>query len=248
MNGSDTVTVYWTPAFFKPEENSWSMAYSSPIHVLNEYRKIQNEVEMTRSMFACPGTSGSLKNVYSVNQQFDDVFDLPEYIDPNATKYWLDVDSRLSVYVPRPSALKDHISLQYNMGWLMFADEPLIARFTAPYFPPKSPTNGAILSCGEFDIGSWYRPFNLDYHIPLSAKTMSFEKDDPLFYVEFKTDKKVEIKRYVLSERLYALSTESVNAPERYGAFKSLKERYSMSKSALIPEQVLTEIKKNLVE
>ncbi len=102
--------------------------------------------------------------------------------------------------------------------------------------------------CGEFDIGSWYRTFNLDYHIPLDTKEMVFNQNDPLFYIEFKTDKKVILKRYMQSDTLFNIGREMVNSPSNYGRFKSLKEKYLMSKKAKMPEIILSEINKNLID
>lgn len=248
MENSDTITVYWAPAPYILQEESWAMAYSEPVHLFSEHRKSKNPNGNPNNIFACPATKSTLNNTYVVNHQFDNVVDLPGNINPKFDHYWLETNSAIGVLVPRSSALTGYHNLMYNMGWLLFADEPLVARFTAPFFPPHTPAEGAMLSTGEFDIGSWYRAFNLDYHVPVSAKTLKFMKDDPLFYIEFKTDKNIILKRYNVSPSLNNLAMESVNAPGRYGRFQSLKERYGIAKKAMIPELVLSEIKKNLVE
>lgn len=248
MENSDTITVYWAPSPYTLQQESWSMAYAEPVHLFSEHRKSKNPDGNPNNIFACPATKDIFMNTYVVNHQFDSIVDLPEYMPTNSSNQWLENNSTLGLMVPRPSALAGYHNVMYNMGWLLFADEPVIARFTAPFFPPHAPAEGAMLSAGEFDIGSWYRTFNLDYHIPVSTKTLKFMKDDPLFYVEFKTDKKIILKRYDLSPSLNSLALESVNAPGRYGRFQSLKERYSMSKKAMIPKLVLSEIKKNLLD
>jgi hypothetical protein len=248
MKEKDSITVYWSPSAYRPENESWSLLYSKPENLFNEHRKNKNKEGTTQNIFSCPGMTGMFDNIYVVKHQFDNIFTLPENIEEIPKGDWIDTASSVGVFSPRKSSLDNYYNLHYNMGWLLFADEPLIARFTAPFFPPFAPAEGAMLSSGEFDIGSWYRPFNLDYHIPVSKKTLSFKKDDPLFYVEFKTDKKIIFKRYNLSSKLNNLGVEMSNSPARYSRFLSLKERYGIAKKAMIPELVLSEIKKNLVD
>jgi hypothetical protein len=248
MENSDTVVVYWAPSPYQQKEESWSMLYAEPVNVLQQHRNNKDSESTTSNFFACPATTSLFFNTYQVNHQFDNLVILPEVIPQGTSRPWVDTNSTIGLFVPRPPSLTGYDNLQYNMGWAFFAEEPLIAKFTAPYFPPQAPAERALLASGEFDIGSWYRPFNLDYHIPHNIKTLSFMKDDPLFYVEFKTNKKVLFKRYIFSETLDSLASESVAAPARYGRFKSLQDRYSMAKKSKIPELVLSEIKKNLVE
>jgi hypothetical protein len=148
----------------------------------------------------------------------------------------------------RKSSYKNYSNLIYEMRWLFFSEESVNVKFTAPYFPATSPTPGAFLSPGRYDIGQWYRQFMLDYHIPLNDSTFKIKENDDLFYMHVETDKKVVFKKYALSLRLQALNIESSMASKRYGAFKSLNERYLMAKKTNYLESIRTEIKKNLLE
>lgn len=246
MKKKNTITVYWSPSPFLLEQESYLMLYSNPKKVINTNNKSKNLSK--NSFFSCPATKDLFKNIYCFNNELNNIIELPEDIDEGVVLNWLDVKSPVDVFHPRISSLQNYCNLQYNMGWLMFADEPLVARFTSPYFPATTPAEGAILSAGEFDIGSWYRPFLLDYHIPYSTKTLCFKKDDPLFYVEFKTNKKIEFKRYNLSAKLNNIASELSNSSQGYGKFNSFIERYSMFKNSSIQKIILSEIKNNLIE
>ena len=69
-----------------------------------------------------------------------------------------------------------------------------------------------------------------------------------MFYVDFKTDKKIVIKRYKLTKELRNMADEFVHSRERYGKFKTLQQRYLVSRKAKMSDQILSEIKKNIVD
>lgn len=154
----------------------------------------------------------------------------------------------LLLSVQRESSFDNYINIELNMGWLFFAEEPLIAKFTAPYYPTYEPVEGAMMAVGEFDIGSWYRDYNLDYHIPKSAKELLFTKNQPMFYLDLKTDKKVVFKQYALTNTLRELASDCVQSPIRYGKKIPLIEKYDSFKNAKMNKLILAEIQKNLID
>jgi hypothetical protein len=250
----DYVTVYWAPAPFVQEESSWSLLYSEPVNMVSELLKVksvENKPKNFQSMFGCPAYAEAMKNVFIVKNVLENTIDMSKIVsslqNPNYPVYFNNLGP-LQIKVQREPSITNYTNINYNLGWLFFADEPLEAKFTAPYFPPETPGEGVMLSVGQFDIGSWYRDFNLDYHVPSKTKILTFKEDQPLFYVDFKTDKKIVLKRYKLTKELKNMSEEFVRSRERYGKFSSLQHRYSMSKKSMMPQQILSEIRKNLVE
>jgi hypothetical protein len=250
----DYITVYWAPAPFVQEESSWSFLYSEPVSVVSELLKmknVSNKPKNLQSMFGCPAYVESMKNVFVVKNVLENTVDMsqitPHLTNPNYPVYFNNLGP-LQIKIEREPSITNYTNVTYNMGWIFFADEPLEVKFTAPYFPASSPGEGVILSTGQFDIGAWYRDFNLDYHVPLETELLTFKEDQPLFYMDFKTDKKIVLKRYKLTKELKNISEEFVYSRERYGRFKSLQHRYNMSKKSMMPEQILTEIRKNIVE
>ena len=259
MKDTDTITVYWAPANYTIEDDTWEMLYASPQSLSSMIRKLRKPNALPQSIYSCPGYKDSVDNVFVFTSAIDDEVKIPtqtleelDLIDPN--KFPLQgiplptSNLPVSLYMQRPSSFDGYHSVNYNMGWILFADEPIVAKFTSPYFPPVAPAEGALLATGQFDIGSWYRPFNLDYHIPVGTEKLVFKEDDPLFYVEFYTTKKVVVKRYVYTKQLQNLSRELVESPTRYGKFKSLVEKYKAVKKTSILEMILSEIQKNVLE
>jgi hypothetical protein len=248
----DSIVVYWGTPNFQPKVESWSMLYSTPRSLSSLLRENKSA---NSPMFICPATKDVFKNVFVFKSTFYDKHILPiDYLKetqslvPKFEREVIPTDGTIQMVRVRPSSLLNHSNIVYNMAWLLFSEESLLAKFTAPYCPPTSPALGAILSPGQFDIGQWYRPFNLDYHIPTDTKTFEIKENDDLFYIQFYTDKKIIFKQYVVSDKLLALLRESTEAPKRYGPFKSLQERYFMASKTNYSKLVLSEIKNNLIE
>jgi hypothetical protein len=249
MSEKDTITIYWSSASFSTEDPSWDLVYPSPESV---FSKLVTSNTQLGIMPKCPAVKNLLKNTFCFESAITDVFDLPsdfmaEIAYTEEEHVHIPAQARLRVAKMRKTSYEGFINLSYNMSWLFFADEPLEVKFTAPYFPNVSPVPGALLSPGIFDIGRWFRPFKLDYHVPLSAKKFEVNEGDALFYLEALTEKKVVFKRYVMSPRLSNIMTEGSESPIRYGQNASLEKRYSMGDKSELSTRVLNEIKKNLV-
>jgi hypothetical protein len=250
MFKKNTITVYWAPAMFSLDEASWNMLYPDPKLLLpNLYETKTENAIMPR----CPAVKEKLKNIASFHSSIDDVFDLPNeqmreiaFTDSSGDR--LLVPAKVSLHKVRESSMEGFINVEYNLGWVFFSEEPLEAKFTAPYFPATTPVEGAYLSSGQYDIGRWFRPYMLDYHIPLGAKRFSVKEGDPLLFVDFLTDKKVILKRFQITKRLKALFQEASTSSRRYGTKMTLEKRYKMASDSRIPQIVLEEIKKNLIQ
>jgi hypothetical protein len=252
MEGKDYITVYWAPSPYVTQEVSWTYIYPEPTNIFSELNKSRNkEAEKSKGLFSCPSYVDAMKNVYVLKSAMDDTINVPEELftnEPPNYPFQYDSGSKLATTVIRQSSFDNHINISYNLGWLMFADEPLEVRFVAPYFPATSPADGVILSAGNMNIGKWYRDYRIDYHVPLGVEKLIIKDNQPLAYVEFKTDKKIILKRYQVTPTLRNIATELASTGFRYGFLKSLEHRYQKAKEALVPQQVLTEIKKNLID
>lgn len=252
MSKKDYITVYWAPSPYVSKEVSWSYLYPEPVNILSELNKSRNkEIKNSKGIFSCPSYIDAMKNVYILKSSIDDKINVPqELFTDNSYNYPFEYDSgsKLLTTIIRPSSFDNYINVSYNLGWLMFADEPLEVRFTAPYFPTTTPAEGVILAAGEMNIGKWYRDYMLDYHVPLGIKELIIKDNQPLAYVEFKTNKKIILKRYQLTRTLRSIADDLSSSGTRYGFFKSLEHKYKKANEALIPQQVLSEIKKNLID
>jgi hypothetical protein len=250
----DKLVIYWAPGQFTSEDpHSWNQFYSAPLPVSSRVLSMKSPDAGGRSIFACPAYAESLTNVFEVSANHDEKVTIPSIFfeqPPTQYPFTLPVDSVLSLELPRESSFKDYLDVAYNMSWLFFSEEPVKVRFTAPYFPNKSPSKDALLALGEFDIGVWFRNFNLDYLIPKGSYDFSIQSGDPLFYLQVFTEKDVVFKRFIHTPSTQKLAEEYAQLgnlrKKKLGV--NFSKRYEISKSAQLPKLVLNEIKKNVVE
>lgn len=242
------ITVYWAPSNFNIEDESWNFPYLDPVPVMNTLASKASSSDF----ISCPAFRDSIKNVYSFNSAFDEYTQL----DPGLLEFLqkdqnllipIDTQLRIPLSRVRKNSLDNHVNVLYDMSWVMFADEPLTARFTAPYAPATAPAEGAILASGQFDIGKWFRSFTLEYFLPLNTEHFGYDKDESLFYVQFMTDRKIVFKRFMVNEKLASLEQEMIQSPRRYGFGLTLKQRYEMFYKARMRSMILDEIQKNIV-
>lgn len=250
----DTITVYWSPGqFTNSEPYSWNQFYSEPTLVSEPILEQRQKDPTNRVIFGCPAYVEGLKNVYEVRSVHSEDVTFPHDLWKNLPTDYpqaIPTNSKLGFQLVRLSSIEGHVDLTYNMSWLFFADEPIEARFTAPYFPPKSPAKNGLLAIGTFNIGMWFRQFNLDYMVPQGSNRFVIEDNDPLFYVQFLTTKKIVFKRFVHTDALQKLAEEFAQTSNRRHKKMGVTftSRYALSKKTKLPELVLSEIKKNLVE
>jgi len=252
---SNEVVVYWSSSAFNPEIESWNFLYREPTLLLHDLVKIKSIDGREGNIFSCPASNDYFKNLYVIKSNINDEFEFPDgflqhydNIPLNEETVLNNIGNKVILQKFRDSSYKGYHNIVYNLEWTFFCEEPLVARFTAPTYPPFSPMEGAILASGQYDIGQWFRSFNLDYHIPVGTKKFSLKVDDPLFYLQFFTDKKVVFKRFKFNQTIHRMGLEFIQSTRRYEKFIPLYKRYEMAKKSQALKMVLAEIKNNLVE
>ena len=249
---SDTLTVYWANGeFFDPAlnpDNLKHMLHAKPESLLSF---IHGEKTPYANQTSCPAMKARLNNVFVLKSAVDEDFeiDLNQVNEVNETDVVVEypVNSKARVMKFRPTNLKGYYNIVYMTTWLFYASEPLLAKLTAPYYPAFSPIPKALLAPGEYDVGRWFRPISLDYHIPLDQNHFVMQKGDPLLFIEFMTDKKIEFKRFEYDSVLHGYVREHIASPSMYGKNKPLEERYQMAEDAQMRDLIMSRIKKNLV-
>jgi hypothetical protein len=242
------ITVYWASP-------SGSHLIKDPERVFDYFtnNKSNVEIEPRNNVFGCPATRNFYKNLYVFKSNIFDMCRWPEgylknLVDQEFKGGFLQKFGNTRDFAhSRKSVLNGYIDLSYSLNFVMFASEPLMAQFTAPYAPPFSPIDGAIFTNGQFDIGQWFRPAALQFFVPTTATQFMLRKNDPLFYLQLMTDKKVVFQKFNATESARELAMMYMSSPERHGPNKPLDERYAILEKEGIRQRVLEEIQKNLI-
>jgi hypothetical protein len=236
------ITVYWGTF-----NENWSLLYLKPKSLFQEMNESKVDNTPNPNILMCPAFNGVYKNVlvFRSGQDCHYRYDFKgdkesvEIIDPLSYKIGPQVRKKAFEFGP---------SIELEHRTFLFADEPLVASFTPPYFHKPAYTNYGAAIPGKFDIGQWFRPYNFEIQTWQNSGDIIIKENEPLFYVEFLTDRPIILKRFNLNTRLEQYLSSCLTSNLIMGQRRSLLSRYERFKNTGLREKVLTEIKNNLVE
>ncbi len=242
----EPINVYWAIEPSHGQIEDWSFLYPKPKSLFSELIEERSNPKNKKSYFLCPAVSAKFKKTLTFNNAVTSSYEFGKnqqefYINPTSDQF---INAK---YVREPAITKGATFL-FSLNYLFFADDSLDVSFTAPYFhEPKYVNNGTVLP-GEFNIGQWFRPYNFEVQMWKESGTFSIEDGEPLFYVEFKTDRPIVLHRFSKSEKLLQYQLANMHSNLLFGPFQTLSEKYEKFKQVGFKEKILTEIKKNLID
>jgi hypothetical protein len=240
------ITVYLSEGF--PSESmgaDWSFLYPRPTNLFSDLTKERAIGEKTDSFLTCPAFSDITKKTIQYRSPMDASYeyDFTDKENPIVNP----ISKSFISFFPRDKSLAVSNTIFFELRYFMFADEPLEVFFTSPYFSQSKYTRYATIIPGRFDIGQWFRPYTFEVQ-PWSPKgEIHIEKDEPLFYAQFQTNRKIEIKRFEINEKIKLMASACVGEKNLF-ARQSMPSRYNMFNRIGLKGKLLTEIKKNIIE
>jgi hypothetical protein len=243
------LTVYWAPAFNPDDQKDpWlrahgSLVYPDPKSLHSDLMSEKNPDRGPSTFLSCAAAVSSFNRTAVFYNSIDCTYDYDlsdvdnPKVDPKDERY-------LNFFIRRPPALLDKPTVEFQLRYSFFCEEPLEMSITPPMFHKPRYTRYATAVPGQFNIGKWFRPFVFEIQLWEPKGTLSFEAGEPLFYAKFDTDRKIKMQRFVYTKQLEMYSATSVNF---YKNEKSLDKRYDLFESTSMRELVLKEVKNNLV-
>jgi hypothetical protein len=247
MKQKTPINVYWAPLIINELDHSdWSFLYPKPDQLFSSLVKNRVSGSGNNNFFSCPAVSNKFKKTL--------VFDFPlqskysyDFTGDNK-KIQLVKENSIGINGFRDPAINDGPCITLNLSYMFFAEEPVDAVFSAPYFHKPQYTNYGSPVPGEFNIGNWFRAYNLELQMWSNKGEFTIEENEPAFYTEFKTDRPIELKRFSMNEKLFNYANSCVETTNMFGRGRSLLQRYAMFEKVGLREKVLTEINKNLID
>jgi hypothetical protein len=258
MDSKSPIVVYWSPPYKHQQENGdlhplvgreSNIYYKNPNSLFMDLIKDKSEESKNKSFFACPAVSKKFKNTYI-------------FKSPMSSKYYIDFTDKDNIVLTSPNLNDPCIPVEISRNYsvenspimlfhfpiFLFSEEPLEINLTAPYFhEPKILKYGAVIP-GGFDIGQWFRPIHYEVNFWKEKQEIEIIEDEPLFYVEFLTDRPVILKRFIQNKNIHDLQ-ESISGTTTFMEKNvPLIKRYKRFKESSIREILLKEIKKEVVE
>ena len=244
---NDPITIYWSPCTsVEVEEFDWSFLYPTPKTLFSDILSLKLKNAHNTTFFSCPAVANKFKKTLVFNSPMNcsynyDFSNNDKKIDPLSNNY-------ISIKYSRQQTISSGPTLEFALKYVFFSDEPVDAYFTPPMFhKPKYMKYGSVIP-GEFNIGKWFRPFNFEIQTWAEHGEIHLVEDEPLFYVEIKTDRPVILKRFDFSNKLSGYANANIGATDLFGRGQTLLTRYERFSKIKMREKILTEIKKNLIE
>ncbi len=240
------INVYWTNYPENHQYIDFSLFYPKPKTLFKDIRSHKIETAPNDSLLACPAVSNKFKKTLIFESPMNCSYEY-DFTDGKQDIKQTS-ESFLGYDIARPASLDFGPQILFDLGYLLFSDEPLPVSFTAPYFHKPEYINYGTVIPGEFDIGQWFRPFKFEIQMWNQKGEIYFKEEEPLFYLEFKTERPIHIRRFNKSEKIDQYSSESSLSIKMFGRGQSLLNRYNRFNKVGMREKVLTEINKNLIE
>lgn len=243
MKNKKEINVYWWPS-----SSQWNMLYNDPINLLESMYEIKNKDSKKGSLFQCPAFSGKTKKIFFFTSPIDLEYKY-DFSDPE-NPYIIPVNKDkpfIAVNILRPPTLNKKPLFELSLFFVFFSEEPLTASFTPPFLHNSNFAKQGVPPTGSYDIGQWLRPYPLEIMLWNETGILKIEKGEPLFYVEFLTDRPINLQRVNSSDKLNYYSKQCSNAPSYLEAKVPLFTRYETFKKTRMKDHIMKEIKENIL-
>lgn len=224
--------IYWCPVFNKHSQNYWkNTAFFEPEPLLKDLVKLKGK---DSAYIQCPAFLDFVKNTYVIRSPFDLTVTVERNKDGN--KYIgidrYDREFHQENILPRFDDSSKTTLLTMMTCYLFFTDTSTVIESLPAHMHSTELLKNTIVIPGTFDISKWYRPVDFSVEWIDESKPLVFKRGDPLFYVKFKTDEKVNLIRTEYTDDLVN-AVESCTTLKTIVSNNSLEENYKSAGSFL---------------
>jgi hypothetical protein len=248
---SKSINVYWAPHSIPQEGGpieNWNMMYEDLTNVFQSWSKFDIKDGKEDSFMKCPAFQNLSKNMYAFTFPIDSSYKYKaNSYDENQIEIIPMTKNYISMFAPRDQTMSYGPSVELSLRLHMFAEEPLEIMLTGPYLENVEYMKYGFLTSGQFDIGQWFRTLNAEIQLKGNEGEIHFKKGEPLLYIKFLTDKKINLKRFELTSELDTYSRKCMGAKSIFGMRMTLPESYNIFNKSRTRDIVLKKIKENLI-
>jgi hypothetical protein len=239
------VNIYWSPHIINANKKSLSnIRYQTPEHA-TEYLKDKCNPELRESNFLrCPAFIKQQKNLYALKFSFS--YEL--YMDVENDKVKSDKydQSFFDEFVYIRDI--DNAMLSLPMSYVFIAENPVDMEYTSAYNVSNGFVDNTIIIPGSFDIGKWYRPLDLSFIVKDKNKKVTFNENDAYAFVNFHTDKKVNLIRFDTTPQITELFNSILLSKfAKSKEVNSLNWFYNLLEQSKYKNKILKLVKENVL-
>lgn len=186
----------------------------------------------------CPAALNELKSTYYITSDINYHF----YFENNEVKSDMYDQKMFDNVLQR----ENDTLFFFNFYTIMYSEVPCRVIQIPPYLHKTTFSRGNCLSVSaSMDISKWFRPMHgvymNDEKSPFQIQAM-----DPLYYVKFETQEKIEFKEFNMNQNLFDLSLNCTNY-KKFHPRSGLKKLYNKFIERKYGKRIMKEIKENIV-
>lgn len=191
----------------------------------------------------CPAFQDYYSNMYTVQSPFAMTLSPDGNFTVDTNSQTVEVDRAGSALIGTD---EDFLFLPPHI--IFFTEEPCLIELVHPTLSGGELSRKEHLVCGTFDISKWFRPVHPVY-TRKSGEELSITYRETLMYVKFRTDKRVNLHRFHLSEYLKHAHTEVSTVKHlNQNFYKSMQNYYDAFKQWGQRGRLIREIKENVCD
>ena len=235
----DTIVVYWGVLTAPDRQTLTNLIWQPPVSLISTLPK--TPTDSRASYRSCKSSVPIFKRTFALLNHRSVYFKYTgEGLD--STEYETDFDA----WIPEPSPMAGCRRVDYDYSWFFFCEEPLIMRQYPPYLHNTSAGKTAYVPTGEFDISKWFRSVNPTFILWEGQTEIQLTENEPLFYMEFMTDKKVILKQFEANDEIRTLGRETGRLKQVFPMLE-LTDLYNRFTRSNRHKRLLKLIKENLL-
>jgi hypothetical protein len=249
----DPIIVYWAPNSIAVDEESpgnWNLLYQDPVHLFKHWTEfeIKSKDKDQASFIKCPAFKNLTTNLYAWNWPIDSSY---KYNSNSGEVNQIEIEALteqfMSCYPPRNQTMTVGPSIEFSYRLHMFSEEPVEVMLTGPYLQQAEYQKYGFLTSGQFDVGQWFRTLNVEIQLYGNKGELHLKKDEPIFYVNFLTDRKIILKRFELTKEIDTYARKCITAKNVFGYRMPLSDSYNIFNKSRTKDILLKKIKENLI-
>jgi hypothetical protein len=221
--------------------SSFDLLTNDLVLALRDLKNNLGTYEKGLPFYKCKSFLNATKNMY--------VYKNPIELDVNVKNNILinNNDQRLnSLYLLKKQNIDSKNTLDYALSYLFFSEDDIEVEITSPYMHKTSFTNSGFIMPASFNIHKWFRPVHAVLQLFENKDNIILKKDEALMYINFKTDKKINLQKFLLTEEIKQIMTNNLEYKQKDSG-KSLSFLYNMFNKSDLQTKLLKLIKENLI-
>lgn len=227
--------VYWA-IFTEPNKFAEKALLSyPPVNLIEDLKDIYAKES---GVFSCPAVFNKHKNTFVYRSPFD--ISVTTMGGQGFYSSYDNVSQRSPMY-------KNGFSFDIDCQIIFYSFDDLEMQTSPPYFHQTSYSYFGHSPSGQFNISKWFRPSSPNISCFSGSTFFKLNKGEPIMYYYFLNNKKINLKQFVMTEKLFDIALASVNH-KKFSLRQDLESLYKKFENAKFKKIIKEEILNNLLD